>query len=104
MLIKKVEAHVDKYDLEVGIAPEEVNFLIGDVAVLTRTDDGRMGALSGAAVTNSVAFGMPSDPKHLVALTANSASTEYRRFTIREVGNCNEKLLKQCVSEYYSIP
>ncbi|HSX40825.1 MAG TPA: DUF4238 domain-containing protein [Candidatus Saccharimonadales bacterium] len=103
-LMRKVETHIDKYDLEVGIAPEDVSFLIGDITVLTRTDDGNVGVLSGAAVTNSIAFGMPLGPKHLVALSVNNKSTRYRHLTVKEVSNCNEKLLKQCVSEYYTLP
>lgn len=103
-LIKKVETHIDKYDLEVGLAPKDVNFLIGDIAVLTRAEDGSIGVLSGAALTNSIAFGMPLGPKHLVALTVSNKSIKYRQLTSKETGNCNEKLLKQCVAEYYSLP
>ncbi len=103
-LMKKVETHIEKYDLEVGKAPQDVNLLVGDIAVLTRTENGSLGVLSGAAVTNSIAFGMPLGPKHLVALTVKNSSTKYRQFTAREVGNCNEKLLKQCVAEYYTLP
>jgi len=104
LLIKKVETHIEGYDLEVGIAPAGVKFLIGDIATLTISEDGSIGVLSGAAVTNSIAFGMPLGPNHLVALTVSNKSTTYRQFTSREVGNCNEKLLKQCVAEYYTLP
>lgn len=103
-LIVKVEKHIDEYNLEVGVAPSEIDFILGDIAVLTRSEDGTIGVLSGAAITNSIAFGMPLGPKHLVALTVDSKSTQYRKFTVKEAGNCNEKLLKQCVAEYYTLP
>lgn len=103
-IIRKVETFLSKYNLEIATSPDECNFLLGDIATLTISADGTIGVLSGAAITNSVGFLMPLGPKHIVAVTSLKKPKQYGQFTIKQTGLTNEKMLKQCVAEYYSLP
>lgn len=103
-LIGTVEKYIENINLEVAIAPRDVNFLIADIPVSTIAEDGTIGVFSGAALTNSVGMGMPLGLKHFVSLTEQKNPKKYRKLTAKEVGNLNEKLLRQCVIEFYTLP
>ena len=66
--IDKVEDFMSRHGLEIGLAPEGSNFIIGDSPAITMSDDGRMGVLNGVAITDSKSFAMPVTPRHLITL------------------------------------
>ena len=102
--IQKVEGYIASYNLEVGLAPDDVEFIIGDNPVLSVGDNGAIGILQGVPVLKSRAFGMPLSTKYFVALTSSTRSCVYIALTKKEVESVNEKQIRGCVEYYYSTP
>ncbi len=102
--ITKVEKYVNQFDIEIGVAPDDVNFILGDNPTINISEDGKIGVLAGVAITNSSSFLMPLSPKHLVALITKNNSSHYKPLSSKTVGNFNAKVLSQCLREYYTLP
>lgn len=101
---KKVEDYVAQFDIEIGIAPDGAEFIIGDNPALTVSGDGRIGIRSGVPINEGIGFSMPLGPKHMVALIKHNSSVEYIKLTSTQVDNANNKAKSQCIKEYYSSP
>lgn len=102
--IPKVEAYIADIGLEVGVAQQETQFILGDIPVVTADGTGRFGALNGVPITESKGFAMPLSPKHIVSLKKNATSKKYVLLNARQVQNANDKQLKQAVNCYYTKP
>ncbi|MCH8821560.1 DUF4238 domain-containing protein [Patescibacteria group bacterium] len=101
---EKVEGYVNQFDIEIGIAPEGTEFILGDNPTLTVSKDGRIGIRSGVTINESIGFSMPLGPRHLAALIKRNSSVEYIQLNSKQVENANNKTKNQCIKEYYSSP
>lgn len=102
--IPKIEEYIKKHGLEVGVAPEGTEFILGDVPVVSADGNGNFGALNGVPITEARAVAMPLTPRHIVALKTKATSKKYRNLTAEQVKNANDKQLKLAIGEYYSKP
>ncbi len=101
--IVKCRAHIDNYNLEIGIASGGSAFIIADNPVITRGANGSIGILQGVALNQSDSFGMPISPQYFVAVTSVGPSC-FVPLTENQVRSANGKQITGCLSEYYSKP
>lgn len=102
--ISKVEKFMDRHGLEIGQAPDDTFFVIGDSPAITMMNDGRMGVLNGVPITEADSFAMPVTPHHLATLKTNPETKKYRQLTAKQVKNANAKQIQHSIEEYYSKP
>lgn len=98
--IPMVEAYISDKNigLEIGEAPNNAVFIIGDIPTITVDGDRNY----GVPITEAKAFAMPLTPKHFVALKKNPATHKYKKMTAQQVQNANNRQLIQMVNEYYT--
>jgi len=101
---EKVENYVKSFDIEIGMAPKGVEFILGDNPALTVAEDGRIGIRSGVPINEGIGFAMPLGPRHIAALITHNPTVDYRELTSDEVEITNNKIKTQCIKEYYSSP
>lgn len=99
---QKVENYINRYELEIGIASKEVNFLLSDNPAINASNDGKMGILSGLTIDQSDSFIMPLGPTYVAALITKNPKKTYRLLSNKEVRNLNAKTIQQSIEEYYS--
>lgn len=103
-LIKKVDTHIEKFGLEIGVAPEGTNFILSDSPAIVMDKSGRLGPKEGVAIMNASEFAMVMTPKHVVALKSGKQAKTYMKLTARQVRALNDKQIKHSLSEYYQAP
>lgn len=99
--IPMVEAYIadPAIGFEIGEAPEGASLIIGDIPTIT-TDGNKN---FGVPITEAKAFGMPLTPKYFVTLKKNPGTRKYKKMSVKQVENANNKQLMQVVKEYYSV-
>lgn len=102
--IPKVEKFLDKHGLEVGVAPEGSEFIIGDVPVVTADGNGNFGMLNGVAITDARGVAMPLTPKYIVAIKTKPFAKKYRQLTKEQVEKANSRQALLTMEQYYSKP
>ncbi len=102
--IPKIEAFLESKGLEVGVASDGSELILGDVPAITADGNGSLGALNGVPITEAVSFAMPLTPKYLVALKSHPTTKKYKNLTAKQVENANNKQLLLAAKEYYSKP
>lgn len=102
--IPKVEKFLDKHGLEVGVAPEGSEFIIGDVPVVTADGDGNFGMLNGVAITDARSVAMPLTPKYIVAIKTKPSTKKYRQLTKEQVEKANSRQTLLAMEQCYSKP
>jgi hypothetical protein len=85
--------------LEVGKAPDGVEFIVGDVPVITLNR-----ASEVVPVTEANYVGMPITPKYLVALKKNPDKKKPVMLTEKQVKNANNKQVELALTNYFSVP
>lgn len=85
--------------LEVGQAPSDVEFIIGDVPVITLNRTGNV-----VPVTEADYVGMPITPKYLVTLKNNPNKKKPMLLTKRQVENVNKRQIGLSLVNYFSLP
>lgn len=102
--IAKIEEDIQPHGIEIGIASEGFEFVIGDNPVITATTDGKVGILNGVPFKSSIAFGMPLTPKHLVTLKSKDISNRYVTLSGTQVEAANRKQKIAATEVYLSRP
>jgi hypothetical protein len=100
----KVNNYLDTHGLEIGIAPDDTQLIIGDCPAIPISDDGRMGVLNGVAILEAKSFAMPFTPKHLIAAKSSPETKRYITLTSAEVLAANSKQKQNAIRYYYSKP
>jgi hypothetical protein len=99
---KKVDDYLNTHGLEIGIAPEGTEFLIGDCPAIPMASDGRMGVLNGVAILEASSFAMPLTKKHIVAAKSKPQNKKYIELSAAHVKAANKKQQDVAVGYYYS--
>jgi len=103
-LMKKVDALIEPYGLEIGVAPDNANFVLSDSPAMTMDRDGHLGILQGVAILQATEFAMVMTPKHVITLKSGEQGIKYISLTQKEVDNLNKKQIVHSLHEYYSMP
>ena len=101
---EKVFDLVSRTGLEVGVAPDGAEFLIGDTPVVTIGEKGKMGIMQGVTIDIASGVGMPLSPQHMVALKKDAKETRYTTLNVRQVNAANEKQVRQALRFYCYKP
>ncbi len=102
--LPKTEDYILQSDLEIGMASQGTDFILGDIPIVNISSDGRIGILSGVDITQSTGFVLPLGPRHVVALIKNSKLRNYKSLNNKQVKNCNKKSIILSRQYYYSCP
>ncbi len=86
--------------LEIGEAPDNAEFVIGDTPVITMTKAGDI----SVPITEAEYVAMPITPKYLVALKKNPDKRKPVKLTKQQVENANNKQKRLARTSYFSIP
>jgi len=103
-LMKKVDAHIEPYGLEIGVAPKDANFVLSDSPAMTMDREGNLGILQGVAILQATEFAMVMTPKHVITLKSGQQGIKYVYLTSVQVDNLNKKQIDHSLHEYYSVP
>jgi hypothetical protein len=105
--IKIMEQYIPKVDeyisdpevgFEIGEAPDDSEFIIGDMPVITADRNSNF----GIPITEANHIAMPLTPKHIVALKKNPDTKKYRKMTAEQVATANSRQLGLMQEHYYS--
>lgn len=102
-LIEKVDNHISKFGIEVGVAPETESFMLSDSPAILLDKNGNLGPRQGVALLQASGFVMVMTPKHVVGLKSGKQGKNYRQLTADQVKEINKKQIKHSLSEYYSV-
>ena len=98
--IPKVNDYISDSNIgfEIGEAPNNSEFVIGDIPVITGDRNYRF----GIPITEANVIAMPLTPNHLVALKKNPETKKYKRLTAEQVKTANSRQLGLMQNHYYS--
>jgi|GEM_PF-2864121 len=104
--IPKIESYLanKEFGLEIGVAPPNCYFIIGDIPVLSVDKKGNMGVLQGVSITDAQGLAMPLSPTHIASIKTNPTETKYIKLTFEQVTSANKKLHSLSLSKYYRLP
>ncbi|HUD11292.1 MAG TPA: DUF4238 domain-containing protein [Candidatus Saccharimonadia bacterium] len=102
--LPKIQTYIETHGLEVCVAPDGAEFILGDIPVVTSDGDGRFGVFQGVSLTDARACAMPLTPHHLVALKTNQTTDRYHRLTAGQVTAANDKERMLAIEAYYKQP
>jgi hypothetical protein len=102
--LPKIQEYIETHGLEVAVAPDGAEFILGDMPVVTSDGDGRFGVLQGVSLLEARACAMPLTPRHLVALKTHQTTAKYHRVTAEQVAAANDKQRMLAVEAYYKKP
>lgn len=100
---RKIFDYISRFDLEIGEAADNTDFLLGDNPVLNMSNDGRIGIIQGVAFDQSNSVVMSLGPKHIGALITKNPIKEYRKLSSMQVENYNNRVIANSYREFYKI-